>query len=153
VQFTVANTGNAATAVTVDASDVVASDALSLSDHSSEGGTWSASAYTWLFQELAPGQSVTAAVDVEVDADAGEQTVTGTANGGGQAVSATTTVDRDGLATVKAVDSNDDDKLGDGEAVRAINSWQNGDTVGDTDQPITNDDIVDIINLWKQGGA
>ncbi|MBX0286489.1 hypothetical protein [Haloarcula salinisoli] len=38
VQFTVENTGRETTPVIVNASDVVAPDALSLSNHSSQGG-------------------------------------------------------------------------------------------------------------------
>ena len=152
VQFTVENTGGEAAAVTVNASDVVAPDALSLSNHSSDGGVWRAAAQTWLFQNVEPGQSVTAAVDVAVDANAGEQTVTGTAIGNGQEVSAITTVDRDGLAAVQAVDSNDDNELDNSEVVEAINSWRNDDPVGDSNQAITNEEIREIISLWEQGG-
>jgi|GEM_PF-2455817 copper(I)-binding protein len=152
VQFTLENTGGDATAVTLNASDVIAPDALSLSNHSSDGGVWQASTQTWLFQDLEPDESVTAAVDVAVDSNASEQTVTGTANGNGQEVSATATVDRDGLATVQAVDSNDDGKLDDTEVVQAINSWRNDDPVGDSNQTITDEEIREITNLWEQGG-
>ncbi|MBX0286490.1 hypothetical protein [Haloarcula salinisoli] len=96
---------------------------------------------------------MTASVDVAVDSNASDHTVTGTASGNGQTVSATTTVDRDGLATVQAVDSNDDDTLDNAEVVQPINSWRSDDPVGDSNETITNDERREIINLWEQGGA
>lgn len=158
VRFTIEanNTADEPRAVLVDFDPVLASlpEGWTVVGRTDNGGVWRAAENAWLFQNVQPGGSVEAAVALEPPADAsGEYSQTVPARTNSSRVTDSASFRVQDTSLLAAVDRNDDGRIGDGEILAAIEWWRTDSAVADTDLRISNRQILQLSELWQEGGT
>jgi phage-related protein len=118
-----------------------------------DGGSWRSSERVWLFQSLQAGGTVEPEILLEPPSDAsGDYTVSGNAESNSAKTSDTTSFVIREQSIQTAVDQNNDGRIDDLEILSAIEWWRTDQTIPETNIQISNQQILDLAQIWREGG-
>lgn len=156
VSFALTNTGETEAGFILDVS---LPDDWNIRSQRDAGGTWNSEETKWLWQTIAPGETVEPTLTVAVP-----DTQTGTYEIPAQALTKNSVVAEtnatvevtDGLPVPRAIDANgnSDGQIGDIEVLTAIDHWRSNSPVANAARETISDfQILEIIDMWRSNEA
>jgi hypothetical protein len=149
IEFNVTNTGEVSSGYILNVSLPSNTTAVA---YSNAGGERQRNESKWVWKTIVPGESVSPAVTVQTPSNNSETYRVNASVLTKESVvdTATTTINTGPVSISKAIDANGNSEIDDREILRAIDYWQNGESVPHTNgETISDLEILELTETWR----